>query len=410
MVCVPVSATEEVCAPPLPTRVCEDGVEDDVFEEVEKSLRSVARSRTVPVWMWQDTPTVDIDGLSTQPSLKVSEDADDDCISVCSFTTDNDSCPDYSAAYAHMMPRAGFLPVTHVAQQVRHSWIEGIALPEGVRCCSAPESGAPFVLVDSPLPLNHGSLPSLLTAGRVPLPMQYMMPTGMCNFAGCAYGTSLPAVMLQPFESQSQPPPPVVQRTPLRVAAKPYICAEERRGSVQLPVTHNVAEYDQDRRRCASVQLPVTRNEVEGECAQTALMLKNLPEYLMRSALFELLRAEGFALDIDFLYVPVDLKFMNNYGFAFVNLVTPEAAMRFTNHMRGFCDWGVHSDNVLEIANKTGYEGSGLDAYVERYRNSRLMHGKVNDEYKPALFKNGARIPFPRPSKIVRLPRSRKEQ
>jgi hypothetical protein len=188
------------------------------------------------------------------------------------------------------------------------------------------------------------------------------------------------------------------------------MCAEERRGSVQLPVTRNVAESDQDRRRCASVQLPVTMSEAQGDCAQTALMLQNLPECLTRSALFDLLRAEGFASDVDFLYVPIDLNSGKNYGFAFVNLVTPEAAKRFMNQLRGFCDWGVHSENVLDITLRTGYEGSGLDAYIERYRNSRLMHGKVNDEYKPALFKNGYRIPFPRPTKSVRLPRARKEQ
>jgi hypothetical protein len=363
MACSLVGATEEVCALQLPSQVCEDGM-----EKVEKSLRSVTRSQTVPVCVvWQSTGSADIDGLSTQPSLRDSEHADDDCISCCSFTTNNDSRPEYATAYAYMMPQADFLPMV----------------------------GAPFVTMGAPSSPSHGSL---LTAGSAPLPVQYMMPTAMCNFAGCV-------VMLQP--SQSQPQPPVSQRTPLRVDAKPYICAAERRGSVQLPVTHNAAECVQDRRRCASAQLPVTMNEVEGECSQTALMLRNLPECLMRNALFELLRAEGFAGSIDFLYVPIDLKSRKNYGFAFVNLVTPEVAERFRNQMSGFCDWGVHSGNALEISVRTGYEGSGLDAYIERYRNSRLMHGKINDEYKPALFKNGSRIPFPRPTKNIRLPRSR---
>jgi phosphatidylglycerophosphate synthase len=50
----------------------------------------------------------------------------------------------------------------------------------------------------------------------------------------------------------------------------------------------------------------------------------------------------------------------------------------------------------------------GLGAHIERYRNSPVMHESVPDEYKPAMYTRGVRVPFPPPTKNLRMPRIRK--
>ena len=50
------------------------------------------------------------------------------------------------------------------------------------------------------------------------------------------------------------------------------------------------------------------------------------------------------------------------------------------------------------------HELRGLEAHVERYRNSPVMHRSVPDQYKPVIFKDGVRKPFPRATKKVKAP------
>lgn len=138
---------------------------------------------------------------------------------------------------------------------------------------------------------------------------------------------------------------------------------------------------------------------------KTSLMLGNLPDDFTRSMLMDVLRAQGVANDVNFVYVPADFKSKAHYSYAFVNLSTPEAAEECLNRLNGFSDWGMPSEKACEAAWCT--TNQGLDTFVERYRNSRIMHGSVDDEYKPAVFKNGKRVRFPPPTKVVRAPRMR---
>lgn len=123
----------------------------------------------------------------------------------------------------------------------------------------------------------------------------------------------------------------------------------------------------------------------------------------------DVLRAQGLAGHVNFLYVPAHFKNMTNYGYAFVNLSTPEAAEECVEKLDGFSCWGVPSGGACEAS--WCIKDQGLHAFVERYRNSRIMHDAIYDEYKPAVFKNGIRICFPSPTKkVVRSPRVRKDE
>merc|ERR1712232_622579 len=195
--------------------------------------------------------------------------------------------------------------------------------------------------------------------------------------------TSPPA---SPCVSTVVPPQPAAMpstetRTPLRSTAAPFASAQ---GRTATP--------------------PILADEVSNT-PKTSLMLANLPNNFTRTKLMDVLRAQGIAKNVDFIYVPADFKNKAHYNYAFVNLSTPEAAEECLNRLNGFNGWGMPSEKACEAAWCTSHQG--LDTFVERYRNSRIMHGKVDDEYKPALFKNGRRVRFPPPTKVVRAPRIR---
>jgi len=141
-------------------------------------------------------------------------------------------------------------------------------------------------------------------------------------------------------------------------------------------------------------------------CPYVTVMLRNLPNNYSRAMLLELLDSEGFAGQYDFFYLPMDFKSRASLGYAFVNLVSTEQAARFRAHFDGFARWVLPSQKVCSVNWSAPYQG--FDAHVERFRNSPVMHEAVPDEYKPVVFVNGARMPFPPPTKKLRAPRTRR--
>jgi len=151
-----------------------------------------------------------------------------------------------------------------------------------------------------------------------------------------------------------------------------------------------------------SVEIPqATDSEVE----RTTVMLRNIPNNYNRSMLLKLMDSEGFAGRYDFVYLPVDFKSRATLGYAFVNLTSHEAAASFMTVFRGYSNWVLPSRKVCSVDWSGPHQG--LEAHVERYRNSPVMHEVVPDMYKPILFKDGVKVPFPPPTKKLREPRIR---
>lgn len=67
------------------------------------------------------------------------------------------------------------------------------------------------------------------------------------------------------------------------------------------------------------------------------------------------------------------------------------------DRVQGFRSWSVSSEKVLEATWSSAHQG--IESHIARYRNSPVMHASVPDEQRPALFKDGLRIPFPAPTK-----------
>jgi len=140
----------------------------------------------------------------------------------------------------------------------------------------------------------------------------------------------------------------------------------------------------------------------------TTVILRNLPMETTRDMLLEMLDVEGFWGAYDFLHLPIDFQTKTGLGYALLNLVSHEAALRVQRHFEGFKNWPCPSDNVCEVAWNSPHQG--LATHIERYRNSPLFHASVPETYRPVIFVNGTRAQFPSPTSRVRAPRIRHQK
>jgi len=134
-------------------------------------------------------------------------------------------------------------------------------------------------------------------------------------------------------------------------------------------------------------------------------MLCNIPHHFSRSSVVDILRSEGFADHVTFMYVPKNQKSGDIFGYAFVDFDSARVTAECKERMEGFTNWSEPSEKVMSVG---WSETQGLAANIERYRNSPLMHESVDDELKPALFCNGGRVAFAQPTKDIRAPRWRR--
>mmetsp|Transcript_123450 Transcript_123450/g.343894 ORF Transcript_123450/g.343894 Transcript_123450/m.343894 type:complete len:384 (+) Transcript_123450:49-1200(+) len=138
------------------------------------------------------------------------------------------------------------------------------------------------------------------------------------------------------------------------------------------------------------------------ETPRTTLMLRNVPNDYTRGMLLQLLDASGFAGRFDFVYIPMDFAKMAGLGYAFVNMVSAADAERAHMVLEGFRQWSVPSSKVCHVGWSDACQG--LEANIQRFRNSPIMHSRVPDDCKPAVFALGLRVPFPRPTRKLRKP------
>lgn len=134
-------------------------------------------------------------------------------------------------------------------------------------------------------------------------------------------------------------------------------------------------------------------------------MLRNMPNNYTRDMLLEFVDAMGFVNSYDFVYLPVDFKSQAGLGYAFINFISTAEAQRCFDCFEGFSDWAVPSEKVCTVTWGSPYQG--LEAHIERYQNSPVMHPSIPDEWKPILISQGIRIAFPAPTKPIKTPKFR---
>eukprot|EP00445_Apocalathium_hangoei_P022377 CAMPEP_0203890740 /NCGR_PEP_ID=MMETSP0359-20131031/34129_1 /ASSEMBLY_ACC=CAM_ASM_000338 /TAXON_ID=268821 /ORGANISM="Scrippsiella Hangoei, Strain SHTV-5" /LENGTH=363 /DNA_ID=CAMNT_0050812421 /DNA_START=91 /DNA_END=1182 /DNA_ORIENTATION=+ len=141
------------------------------------------------------------------------------------------------------------------------------------------------------------------------------------------------------------------------------------------------------------------------EYARTTLMLRNLPKALTRDMLLLALDRMGFCGQYDLVYIPVDFSSGASLGYAFVNMTSTTFTVQLWASFDGLTPWSVESQQPCAVNWSDPHQG--LQAHIERYRSSPVMHPDVPDEWKPALFMAGIRVPFPPPQKKLKAPKVR---
>jgi hypothetical protein len=155
-----------------------------------------------------------------------------------------------------------------------------------------------------------------------------------------------------------------------------------------------------------SVECEAVDTEATDQEWRTTVMLRNMPNNYTRDMLLDLVDSMGFEGCYDFAYLPVDFKSQAGLGYAFINFVTSIEAQRCFDEFEGFSGWKVPSEKVCTVTWGSPYQG--LEAHIERYQNSPVMHHSIPDEWKPVLFdEQGLRVPFPPPTKAIKTPKVR---
>jgi hypothetical protein len=118
------------------------------------------------------------------------------------------------------------------------------------------------------------------------------------------------------------------------------------------------------------------------------------------------LREQGFGNDFDFLYCPLDYVSKKGFGYVLLNFTSPGSAARFRERFQGQPgSWLVAGHaTALDLVWAIGENRQGLQANIDRYRNSPVMHSIVPDEFKPIVLTGGHRVAFGRPTEKLEAP------
>lgn len=145
----------------------------------------------------------------------------------------------------------------------------------------------------------------------------------------------------------------------------------------------------------------------QGKESYTTIMIKNLPAKCTNVMMLEMLDNAGLATKYNFVYAPTDFRNYTSFGYAFVNMVTHDAALHAIEALEGLvCPLWNEQSVALEVCWSEPHQG--LNAHLKRYQNSPVMHPDVLQEYKPLLLKGGVVQAFPAPTKRIREPRLRR--
>jgi hypothetical protein len=91
-------------------------------------------------------------------------------------------------------------------------------------------------------------------------------------------------------------------------------------------------------------------------------------------------------------YLPMDRFRKKARGFAFVNFENHEGAKRCMSVFEGFQNWGTLSTKVCAV--EWGSQQGDLQSQLLAYGNGAILRTDVPDEFKPALFRDGAQVSY----------------
>lgn len=175
---------------------------------------------------------------------------------------------------------------------------------------------------------------------------------------------------------------------------------------VQPPTPAAVDRTEAEHAAPAWTQAPAEPQEPQ---EHTTVMMRNVPRCYTRDMLERLINNHGFGDKVDFLFLPRDFATGDNQGYAYVNFVDMLDGARFQDTFHGFSRWWFSWCNEVCEVGRSQFE-QGLQENIRRYRNSPVMHESVPDGFRPVIFANGVRQPFPPPTKKLRPPRTKRQR
>lgn len=202
-----------------------------------------------------------------------------------------------------------------------------------------------------------------------------------------------PGVWSGPPLSAALPATPVVFVMP--VHAMPLlvpVCAEPRKEPVGTRL-QGKGRGGRRAGRAAKTSGPVSKAVAPAEW--TTVVLQNVTRELTRATLVEALDVAGFARRYDFVYLPKNFQKAVGLGYAVVNFVSHSVALEAMVH---FTDVRlVKGAEPCAPGWSTGPQG--LQALIDRYRNSPVAREGMPDEYRPVLLAEGVQRPLPPPTR-----------
>eukprot|EP00931_Biecheleriopsis_adriatica_P092187 TRINITY_DN66004_c0_g1_i1.p1 TRINITY_DN66004_c0_g1~~TRINITY_DN66004_c0_g1_i1.p1 ORF type:complete len:389 (+),score=86.75 TRINITY_DN66004_c0_g1_i1:35-1201(+) len=122
----------------------------------------------------------------------------------------------------------------------------------------------------------------------------------------------------------------------------------------------------------------------------TTLMLRNIPNKYTQNTLMKEINHLGFQGTFNFFYLPMDIHNRSNVGYAFINFISAEEAERFWKEFDGH-DFGRFRSRKVAAVCKAHLQG--LDANIRHFQHRAITMAR-NDQYRPAVIRNGQRIQF----------------
>lgn len=132
------------------------------------------------------------------------------------------------------------------------------------------------------------------------------------------------------------------------------------------------------------------------ENRRTSVIIRGIPKEYSRDGIISLLHTYGFARDINFIYVPLNIKSGRNTGYCFLNFRFPQDAtdfMHFANEKCAFKLYNAKQGKEVEASVAWRYPVQGLVSILDRYRYCSTSVRSLPPKWRPTLIKDGLEVP-----------------
>jgi hypothetical protein len=120
------------------------------------------------------------------------------------------------------------------------------------------------------------------------------------------------------------------------------------------------------------------------------MMLRNIPNKYTQATLLQEIDEFGFAGKYDFFYLPMDVHYRSNVGYAFINFTAPVDAMHFKY---AFAQHRFQRYESYKIGGVCVAHLQGLDENLRHFEKKAVTQAK-NGQYRPIVFDGNVRVEF----------------